>query len=183
MRRCSSPIPRWGRGNFSEGADLYDANVLLVLRREFGLASGMYCRPAERADYMRNVFLTEWDDAVIAGEEFIEAGDSVVVRVDQRATGRQSGTPVQMGYFQVWTFRGGSVIRIESIINRADAQASGWMCDGPHGSARSLVSERGSCSLGRPVWISSSIPRGSRSSSLAAGEQAQAALTTATTAT
>lgn len=111
----------WGRGNFREGASLYDPYVLLVLRQEFGVASGVYCGPDEIADYMRNVFLTEWEGAVIAGEEFLDAGDSVIVHVDQGATGKQSGTPVHMRYFQVWTFRGPSVIRIESIIERADA--------------------------------------------------------------
>src|SRR3954451_19879170 len=110
-----------GRGNFQQGTELYDPNVLMVLRREFGLASGRYCGPEEIAEYMRNVFLAEWDGALIAGEEFLDAGDSVVVRVDQRAKGRQSGTPVHMRYFQVWSFRGRSVIRIESVIERADA--------------------------------------------------------------
>src|SRR4051812_3603912 len=110
-----------GSGDFEEGTELYDPNVLMVLRREFGLASGRYCGPEEIAEYMRNVFLAEWDGALIAGEEFLDAGDSVVVRVDQRAKGRQSGTPVHMRYFQVWSFRGRSVIRIESVIEGADA--------------------------------------------------------------
>jgi ketosteroid isomerase-like protein len=113
---------QWGRGNFRAGAELYDPNVLLVLRPEFGpAASGRYCGPEEIAKYMRDEFLAEWTGAVIAGGEFLDAGDSVVVGVHQRATGRESGTPVEMRYFQVWTFRGGSVIRIESIMERADA--------------------------------------------------------------
>jgi hypothetical protein len=29
-----------------------------------------------------------------------------------------------MGYYQVWTFRGASVVRIESIRERADALAA-----------------------------------------------------------
>ena len=111
----------WGRGNFREGVELYDPHVLLVVRPEFGPASGVYCGPDEIARYMRDVFLVEWDGAVIEGEEFMDAKESVVVRVDQRATGRHSGTPVHAGYFQVWTFRGPSVIRIESVMERAEA--------------------------------------------------------------
>ena len=110
----------WGRGNFREGAELYDPHILLVIRANFGPASGVYCGPVEVAGYMRD-FLAEWDGLVIVGEEFIDAGDSVVVRVDQRATGRDSGTPVHAGYFQVWTFRGASVIRIESVSERPEA--------------------------------------------------------------
>ena len=78
-------------------------------------------RRARLAGRKRRDFLAEWDGLVIAGEEFIDAGDSVVVRVDQRATGRDSGTPVHAEYFQVWTFRGASVIRIESVSERAEA--------------------------------------------------------------
>jgi ketosteroid isomerase-like protein len=64
----------------------------------------------------------EWEGALVSeGEEFRDAGDSVVVRVNQRATGRESGTPVHLRYFQIWTFRGASVIRIESVIERPDA--------------------------------------------------------------
>jgi ketosteroid isomerase-like protein len=113
----------WGRGNFREGAELYDPHVLLVVRPEFGLASGegAYCGRDEVARYMYEVFLPEWEGLVIAGDEFLDAGDSVVVGVDQRGTGRQSGARGQLRYFQVWTFRGTSVIRIESVMERADA--------------------------------------------------------------
>ena len=58
---------------------------------------------------------------MIEGEEFVDARDSVVVRVDQRGTGPQSGAPGHLRYFQIWTFRGASVIRIESVMERADA--------------------------------------------------------------
>src|SRR5215203_4742789 len=113
----------WGRGNFREGTELYDPHVLLVVRPEFGLASGegVYCGPDEVARYMREVYLPEWEDLAIAGDEFLDAGDSVVVHVDQRGMGRQSRAPGHLQYFQVWTFRGTSVIRIESVMQRADA--------------------------------------------------------------
>jgi ketosteroid isomerase-like protein len=110
----------WGRGNFREGVDLFDPHVLLVVRPEFGPASGVYRGPEQIAEYMRD-FLSEWDGLVIVGEEFVDAGDSVVVRVDQRATGQGSRTPVHAGYFQVWSFRGRKVIRIESFGERAEA--------------------------------------------------------------
>jgi ketosteroid isomerase-like protein len=112
----------WGRGNFREGTELYDPHVLLVVRPEFGLVSGVYCGPDEIARFMGEEFLAEWEGAlVIEGDEFTDAGDSVVVRVNQRATGRESGTPVHLRYFQIWTFRGASVMRIESVMERADA--------------------------------------------------------------
>jgi ketosteroid isomerase-like protein len=113
----------WGRWNFREGAELYDPHVLLVVRPEFGLASGegVYCGPAEVARYRREVFLPEWEDLAIAGEEFLNAGDSVVVHVHQHGAGRQSHAFGELRYFQVWTFRGTSVTRIESVMERAVA--------------------------------------------------------------
>jgi ketosteroid isomerase-like protein len=113
----------WGRGNFSEGTELYDPHVLLVLRPEFSLASGegVYCGPDEVARYMREVLLPEWEGMMIAGDEFLDAGDSVVVHVHQHGAGRQSHAFGELRYFHVWTFRGRSVIRIESVMERADA--------------------------------------------------------------
>ena len=75
---------------------------------------------------MRGDFLKDFAGPTISADEFLDAGDSVVARVDQRATGPSSGAPVSMRYFQVWTFEAVSVIRIESIMERADAlQAAG----------------------------------------------------------
>jgi ketosteroid isomerase-like protein len=111
---------RWARGDFRAGMELYDPHILLVLRPEFPEA-GAYRGPDEIRGYMRDNFLADFESAEIEGEEFLEAGDTVVVRVDQRATGPQSRAPIAMRYYQVWTFRGGSVIRIESIREREEA--------------------------------------------------------------
>ena len=114
---------RWGRGDFAAGVELYDPNVLLVLNPEFP-DSGTYLGLDEIGAYMRGQFLSDLRDAEIAGEEFIEAGDSVVVRVNQVATGPESGVRVPIVYYQAWTFRGDHVIRIESIREREDALAA-----------------------------------------------------------
>jgi ketosteroid isomerase-like protein len=114
---------RWAQGDFAAGWDLYDEHIVLVLRADFPEAGPHYGRDSIR-DYMRNDFLKDFAGATIAGEEFIDAGDSVIVRVDQQATGPRSGAPVRMRYYQVWTFRGGSAVRLESIMERADALAA-----------------------------------------------------------
>jgi ketosteroid isomerase-like protein len=111
---------RWGRGDFRAGVELYDPHVMFVLRPEFPDA-GVYCGLDEIEKYMRKEFLTGFDTVVIIGEEFLDAGDSVVVRVNQQATGLGSGAQVAMSYYQLWTFRGKNVIRIESVRERAEA--------------------------------------------------------------
>jgi ketosteroid isomerase-like protein len=119
---------RWGRGDFRAGTELYDPFVLLVLRPEFPDA-GAYCGPDEIRRYMREDFLADLEGTVIVGEEFLDAGDSVVVRVNQQATGAGSGAPVGMRYYQVWSFRGRSVIRIESIRGREEALEAAGLRD------------------------------------------------------
>jgi ketosteroid isomerase-like protein len=111
---------RWGQGDFRAGTEFYDPNILLVLRPEFP-DKGVYRGPEEIGRYMREDFLADLEDAVIIGEEFLDAGDTVIVRVNQVATGPVSGVRVGIRYYQAWTFRGKSVIRIESIRDREEA--------------------------------------------------------------
>lgn len=109
----------WARGNFRAGEDLWDPEVVFSLRPEFPDAA-RYHGPSGVRRYMR-AFLAAWEDLTITAEEFIEADDSVVVAVYQRGMGRESGTPVELRYFQVWTFRGRTAIRFENIRGRAEA--------------------------------------------------------------
>jgi ketosteroid isomerase-like protein len=119
---------RWGRGDFRAGVDLYDPEIVLVLRPEFPDA-GTYLGPEQIRRYMREDFLADLEGAFLAGEEFLDAGDSVVVRVHQYATGTRSGASVGMRYYQVWTFRGRAVVRLESIKEREDALEAAGLTD------------------------------------------------------
>jgi ketosteroid isomerase-like protein len=96
--------------------------VILVLHPDFPEA-GYYVGPEAIAEYMRDL-LASFTDFSIEGEEFMEAGDSVLVGVCQRGVGRNSGAVTDHRYFQVVTFRGGKIIRIESIRGREDALAA-----------------------------------------------------------
>ncbi len=109
----------WGRGDFRAGTDLYDPHIVLVIGEDFP-DPGRYVGLEEMGGYMRR-FLADWTGAAIEAEDLVEAGDSVAVSVDQRATGSGSGVPVEMRYWQVWTFRGRAVVRIESIQDKAEA--------------------------------------------------------------
>ena len=107
----------WARGNFREGVERYDPDVVLVQSREFP-ESGTYLGPGGVRDYM-TTFLDAWERLTIEAKELIDVGDSVVANVVQRAVGKESGAvPAEIDYFQVWTFRGGRVIRIETIRER-----------------------------------------------------------------
>lgn len=109
----------WGRGNFRAGAELFDPDTVLVLRPPLPEA-GTYRGPEGVRGYMLG-FLEAWNEAAIEGESFLAVGDRVVVAVHQHATGTDSGIQVEMRYFQVWSFRGERVLRIESIRERNEA--------------------------------------------------------------
>ena len=109
----------WGRGDFRTGVELYDPHVLLVLRPEFPDA-GTYLGREGIARYHREL-MAGWSDFTIAGEEFLDAGDSVVVGVRQWGVGVSSGAVTELRYFQVFTFRGDAIVRIESIKEREEA--------------------------------------------------------------
>ena len=112
----------WGRGNFRAGTELFDPNVVLVLRQDFP-EPGAYVGLEQIGYYMRDL-LASYTGFTIAGKDFVAAGDSVMVEVHQTGTGATSGAPTNHRYFQVWTFRGDSVIRVESILDRRDALAA-----------------------------------------------------------
>jgi ketosteroid isomerase-like protein len=116
MRRI---YDEWGRGDLSNGVELFDPHVLLVIRPEFPDV-GVYLGPGEIATYTRDL-LASWSEFAIEAEDFFDAGDSVVVQVRQRAVGVSSGALTDARYFQVWTFRGKAIIRIESIREREQA--------------------------------------------------------------
>ena len=71
-------------------------------------------------EYMSR-FLAPWESLTIAGESFRDTGDTVLVEVRQNGIGRSSGAPVELRYFQLWTFGGGRVVRLEVIMNEQTA--------------------------------------------------------------
>lgn len=112
----------WSEGDFRAGVKLFDPLMLFVLPPGFP-DSGAYLGPERIAEYMRG-FLEPWTRLTITAEETIRAGDSVVVAVRQSGVGSGSGAATEFRYFQVWTFRGGRVVRLENFRERDEAMAA-----------------------------------------------------------
>ncbi len=70
-------------------------------------------------------FLAEWadawDDWEMEVEEYIDAGERVVVIVNQRGRSKASGIPVDMRFAQVWTLRNGQGIRMQMYASPDEA--------------------------------------------------------------
>jgi ketosteroid isomerase-like protein len=109
----------WERGDFTVGVAAFDEDAVLVLDPEMPDA-GTYVGPDQIRKYMRG-FLEAWESLTIAAESLKDSGEIVLVRVWQSGVGRDSGAEVAFGYFQVWTFRGGRVVRLESVLHEEAA--------------------------------------------------------------
>ena len=110
---------RWREGDFKTAFDLFDPNMVFVMPPGFPDA-GTYLGKEAIAKYTRG-FLEPWTHITIEAEEFLPAGDSALASVVQRGTGDASGAATEFRYFQLWTFRGHKVIRLENFRDRDEA--------------------------------------------------------------
>ena len=63
----------------------------------------------------------EFDDMRIDPEEFIDAGEQVVVAVRISGRGKRSGAPVELMLTSVFSLRGDKIVRIRNYAERAEA--------------------------------------------------------------
>ncbi len=104
----------WKDGNYRAGFELYDEDMLLQVHNPIPDA-GIYEGLAGLQRYMRG-FLETWDEYAIRAEGIDVEGDSLIVEVHH--AGRASGAPVEMTFFQVWTFEGDRVVRVDIGADR-----------------------------------------------------------------
>ena len=67
---------------------------------------------------------SDWAELETTAEEFIDAGEAVVVAVRYRGRGRVSGVEVDDLWFEVHTFRGGECIHKVDYRERSEALAA-----------------------------------------------------------
>ncbi len=65
-----------------------------------------------------------WEAMTLEPEEFIDAGDQVVVPVVARLSGRGSGLQMEDRIIQVWSIRNGKAERLRVFTDRAEALRS-----------------------------------------------------------
>ena len=111
----------WQRGNFAEGPDLFDPEILFESvmpdSSERIVANG----PEGIEAFMRD-FLTQWRDYRMIGEDFRQLGDdTVLVEGRQAGIGRRSGVSVEVPIYSVWTLRDGKVTRLIVEFDRQKA--------------------------------------------------------------
>jgi ketosteroid isomerase-like protein len=119
----------WERGDFTVGVAAFADDVTMFIDPEIP-DTGLYESLEGIRGYMRQ-FLEPWDSLTIAAESFTDAGNTVLVKVKQSGTGKDSRIPVTLDYFHVWRFRDGAVIRLESILREETALEAAGLASGP----------------------------------------------------
>ena len=109
----------WEKGDFTGGLSIFERNVTLVVDAAT-LDGGVFVGEEGVRRYMTR-FLQAWKSLTVEAKAFRERGDTVLVEVEQTGIGQDSGVPVDTTYFQLWTFRGEKVIRLETILSEAEA--------------------------------------------------------------
>jgi ketosteroid isomerase-like protein len=110
---------RFSEGDFRASVDLLDPHIVFTLfanSPDADVHVGVEAVGAATRD-----LLETWADYKLKAEEFIPAGDSVLVSVRQQGVARISGVPTDEHFFTLWSFRGRKVIRIENFPERAEA--------------------------------------------------------------
>jgi ketosteroid isomerase-like protein len=116
---------RWREGDFQTPFELFDRRVVFVMPPELP-DTGTYLGTDALADYTRQ-FLEPWTRLTIDGDDFVAAGDTVLASVVQRGVGDASGAATEIRYFQLWSFRGDRVIRLEAFRDRREAIEAGGL--------------------------------------------------------
>src|SRR4051812_17795525 len=109
----------WATGDFRARVGDLDQHVVLVIRPELP-EFGVFVGPEGVRGYMRR-FLEQWERLAIEAKHIRTVGDTVLAEVVQHGRGRTSGIEGDNRYFQLFTFRGGKIVRMESIMGEAEA--------------------------------------------------------------
>jgi ketosteroid isomerase-like protein len=108
----------WSRGDFSVGTNLMAPDFEWHQHAE-AVEPGSH-RGAAIGGAITKIFEV-YEDFRVGPEEYIDAGDRVVVTARVQATGRGSGVELDVRYSFVWTVRGGKLAELAVFLDRSQA--------------------------------------------------------------
>jgi ketosteroid isomerase-like protein len=111
----------YSRGDYDEAASCLDPDVVWEVGQEMPALG----RAAVRAMWER--WDSAWEEMETVPEDFLEAGDHVVVTVHYKARGRGSGIGYDERLFDVYTMRDGLCVRKVEFRTRAEALRAAGM--------------------------------------------------------
>jgi|ERR687897_3293977 ketosteroid isomerase-like protein len=109
----------WATGDFGAGLADLDPDVVFVVRHPFPEAVETV-GPDGIRKYMRR-FLDNWASYAVEARDLQAVGETVVADAVQHGEGKASRIEMEQRFFMLFTFRGGKIVRIESILDRGEA--------------------------------------------------------------
>jgi ketosteroid isomerase-like protein len=114
----------WSRGDMDALFEFYDPAVEWDMTHSYVPGMGVF----HGHEGIRQFFREWWEffaEYYAEPEQFIDAGESVIVRIRQGGRGRASTVAVEMpAYWQVYKLRGGRAVRVEIYREEGDAIAA-----------------------------------------------------------
>jgi ketosteroid isomerase-like protein len=104
-----------GRGDPSEAEADFDPDVVMKPCDELPTSG----RESIRDNMIR--WSGAWEDLEVTAEEYVDAGDQVVVVARHRAQGRASGISIDALFYSVYTLRDAKIVRVEEFVDRGEA--------------------------------------------------------------
>ena len=112
-------LEAWATGDFAASLAALAPHAVLVVDPDFA-EFGVYLGEDQIREYTLR-FMEQFERVTIEPTYFKESGDTVLVSVVQRGKGRMSGIDVSLPYFVLMTFRGGRIVRMESVMHETEA--------------------------------------------------------------
>ena len=115
VRRCCDAF---GRGDYEAALAVLDPEIEYDLTH---FPDGRVYRGHEGVREAFRIWLGTWEDYRQEQDEFIDAGDRVVVCVREHGRGKGSGVELSRATFGIWTLRDGRAVHIGFRATRAEA--------------------------------------------------------------
>jgi ketosteroid isomerase-like protein len=120
----------WERGDMDALFRFYDPDIEWDQTHYSGFGFSAVYKGHEGVKQFFREWLSSFEDYWARPQEFIDAGDCVVVRVTQGGRGKGSGIPVEMApYHQLYRLRGGRAVRIEVYRDERQALEAAGLLD------------------------------------------------------
>jgi ketosteroid isomerase-like protein len=110
----------WGRGNWRPRFDVYAPDYEWGWSEEFPGLEGVSSDPEVRSRRLRE-WLSPWEEWRCEAEEYVSAGELVVVLTRYTGRGKESGVSVDTKGAHLWTMRDGKAVRLVVFSSRSKA--------------------------------------------------------------
>jgi ketosteroid isomerase-like protein len=121
LEKLETLYEEWGRGDFSR-SDIFDTDIGV---ESFGMGEPIEAHSYEGFVQVMRDWLGAWERPItVQADEFISAGDRILVLVRWSGRGKGSGAQIEAEGAHIWTFRNGLVVHIGVYRDRDQARAA-----------------------------------------------------------